>query len=581
MTPPERHHWPEGLSKAVHQTLKDRLPYKSQSQHLEDLVDVLMEALGRGELSVNFDSTPPHSHLKDAGWPNVHRQELMNSGWLEGDNSPMILDGDQLSWRRWQMSMQTIIKSLLNREKTAHHVFESQANLSEIDASLNLNPEQKAAVYAIAQHQIILLSGGPGTGKTSTILQMLRQAFLLNKELRIALAAPTGKAARRLQVSIHRGFESIETHQKQLIANVPCTTLHRLLQAQRFGFSINNQKPLQLDLLVVDEMSMVDLNLMQALMNALPSRCQLILVGDPAQLPPVGSGAVWHRLQGKEIRKQFGNGAIELKQSYRSKGALARLTHSLRTKGLNTFWENLEHLSSEEQKVIHHRCRIDSLPTVVIERVRSHLKELNQFSVQLSKNISSADASETYKVGENALEAIEHDARKIMGRLDKLMVLCPRRRGRWSVDDVNHSVIGAELEAGISNWPLGLPIMCGENEPELGVSNGDIGLIVGEGVSRRILFRIVTESGVLRSRLLHPARFRALEPALAITIHKAQGSEADQVMVLWPKVPNQDAETIYPGSNEDYERRLLYTAITRAKDQLDLITPTEKEHPIE
>ena len=147
-------------------------------------------------------------------------------------------------------------------------------------------------------------------------------------------------------------------------------------------------------------------------------------------------------------------------------------------------------------------------------------------------------------------------AQTLLERLDALIVLCPRRRGLWGVDSLHRHLVSGN-DAG--HWPEGLPVLCSDNQMDLGLANGDLGLCIGSGKTRRLLFRCSDDSGNGVYRLLHPARVRRIEPALALTIHKAQGSEADQVLLLWP--PCDDASNT----------ALLYTAITRARHQLTVV----------
>jgi exodeoxyribonuclease V alpha subunit len=121
--------------------------------------------------------------------------------------------------------------------------------------------------------------------------------------------------------------------------------------------------------------------------------------------------------------------------------------------------------------------------------------------------------------------------------------------------------------------------MCGENQPELGLSNGDLGVVIGEGSNRRMLFRVITEEEGLQLALIHPARLRVLEPALALTIHKAQGSEANHVMILWPETSTSNETCPYPHNNNcAYDVRLLYTAMTRSSQHVDLFSAEPKRH---
>ena len=149
----------------------------------------------------------------------------------------------------------------------------------------------------------------------------------------------------------------------------------------------------------------------------------------------------------------------------------------------------------------------------------------------------------------------------LMQRLERELLLCPRRRGPWSLDDVHRRLLGSAAVDDPMAWPEATPVICGGNQPDLGLSNGDLGVKIGRGDSARMLFRVLGADGSARLRRLHPARITTLEPALALTIHRAQGSEADAVMLLWPL---EEAG--------EFERSLLYTAMTRARASLEIIT---------
>jgi len=155
-------------------------------------------------------------------------------------------------------------------------------------------------------------------------------------------------------------------------------------------------------------------------------------------------------------------------------------------------------------------------------------------------------------------------AEPLLRALEQNLVLCPRRRGPWSLEDVHRSLLGDAIAEDPRRWPSGLPVICGGNQPELGLANGDLGITVGAGDQSRLLFRVATDGGDVEVKRLHPARIRRLEPAVALTIHRAQGSEADAVFVLWPQPLDSPDST-------DHDRRLLYTAITRARVSLDLM----------
>ncbi len=557
---------PSKLHKELYKSLLRNIPPKKYSPYLEDIVDILLSALLEGELQVRIQES--NTMVEESNYPSLqknHLKALIESGWLEGSDAPIIIRGDKLSWSKWDRSMQKVIRILLEKslERAIHFSHEN----GKAKTYSQLNNEQQAAVEALNKFGVILISGGPGTGKTSTLKSLLDRAISLNANLRIGLAAPTGKAARRLKDSVKDGSPLSSSSLQKVLSGIPCKTLHSWLETNPKGFGRNKGNLIPLDILVIDEMSMVDLELMQGVLDAYPTRSQLILVGDPEQLPPISSGAVWHQLQDKQIRKQFGQAAIHLNQLYRNQGTLASLSNLLRLKGISIFWEALNQ-APKTGNFSRHITQSKALPKEVITRIKEHYIKLLELTKALQKDPNQELTFNLVNSNEYSSEV-----ERLLSQIDKLMILSPKRQGAWGVNHIHQTLMKDSFGQGINNWPLGTPVMCGKNQPDLGLSNGDIGILIGEGENRKIIFKVFSEKFDTCYQVINPARLKQIEPALALTIHKAQGSEAQQVILLWPNEPNQPfLKKEVTSSEKTYESRLLYTAITRAKQRVDLFS---------
>ena len=306
----------------------------------EAAVMALAEALERGELGLDLNGPAPDG-LEATAWPIEVITGLKECGWLVSADvlnatpeAPIVQDGHWLRWRRWHRHLHHCLEQLIERGSTAlpQALSDDQGNAARTAArQAGLDEQQTQAGLALLRHRLVLLTGGPGTGKTSTVVQMLAAALTCNPAIRIQLAAPTGKAAARLQQAVSAGSQALNSDATQHLSSLPSSTLHRLLEAQGENrYRRNRSLPLVVDLLVVDEVSMVDLPLMEALLEALPDQAQLLLVGDPDQLPPVGPGAVLQELSQPQRRQRLGAAAVELQTTYRNNGAIAALAHQLR-----------------------------------------------------------------------------------------------------------------------------------------------------------------------------------------------------------------------------------------------------------
>jgi exodeoxyribonuclease V alpha subunit len=503
---PEQPRWLQQLAAALQEALP-RLHGAAADPLVAELIEALTVALAEGRLEVTVPSA-------------AHRAALLTSPLAAEPCGPLVLEGERLQWRRWQQQRLAVRHALLQRARQPLALPVDPALLARHGEGLDA--QQQQAVAAVLSNALVLLEGGPGTGKTSTVSRMLAAAVAQQPGCRIQLAAPTGKAAARLRAA-------------QGAAGHPCCTLHRLLESRGERFGRNRSHPLDLDLLVVDEVSMVDVPLMQALLDALPASCRLVLVGDAAQLPPVGPGSVLLDLQDPASRQALGPGAVQLQRTYRNNGALAVVAAALRQG--DAALEPLLAALPPDANLQWLRQPPQQLPPALLQRLGAHQQQLQQLA------------------GVTDLESTEATA-TLLAALERCLVLSPQRRGRWGVEAIHRALLGELLAAPAQAWPVGTPVLCQHNLVELGLANGDVGLVVEQQGERRLLF--ANPAGPpLR---LHPAQLPAPQPALALTVHKAQGSEADEVWVLMdPRARDHS--------------RLLYTALTRARQRAWLVTP--------
>ncbi len=560
------------LSKSLLATLKRYFPPKEFNEALIDIVNILIDGLSSGDMYIDIKETPINIELKHKGWPNVHLKALRASGWVTGTNSPIVLYGNKISWRRTHEEIISTVRKILLRNEPINSLDQElimPINPINLD---HLNIQQKKAVNLVETQKIILLSGGPGTGKTSTVLQMLLYALTKNPTHKFAMAAPTGKAAKKLKDTIQAGIKDYESPLNNQLSKIPCKTLHKWLEAGANGFKRNSQRLLNLDLIVVDEMSMVDLSIMNGLLDSLPQSCQIILVGDPDQLLPIESGGIWQILQSKEINKNFQSNSVKLTKSYRNKGDIALLRNTLKNEGLDAFWRVLS-IKEESSNINHHLSSLKRIPDPVVSTLLNYKKNLIEFTENCLHCIpNEAWQSSMFEV------ATSEEILNLFNFIDSLLVLCPQRYGNWGVQKIHQLLLGESFGKGVQNWAQGTPIMARSNQAELGLANGDVGIIIGNGDKRRFLFNVFSEEQRLVTRLINPSRLNLFDPAFAMTIHKSQGSEANQVVLLWPDASKMSEENnLRKLYSDDYEKRMIYTAITRAKKQLTVITNKEED----
>ncbi len=506
-------------------------------------VALAVRAVRHGSVCLELAAVPESLADLDLPWPDplawadaLSRSPLVTAGVIHWEHGLLHLDRyheqetqvlDDLRAR--QRSRDDIVAGLLER---------SLARVFPVDSSaVDTSGEQREACRRAASQATTVITGGPGTGKTTAVAGLLvaltEQAEARGETLRMALAAPTGKAAARLEQSVRESASRFSAHDQERLAGVRAMTLHRLLKqhpgnSTRFRHHRGNRLPH--DLVVVDEASMISLTMMARLLEAMRPDARLVLVGDPDQLSSVDAGAVLTDLvRGYEHRAD--NPVAALTTTHRYGAEIRALAEALRLGDAD--------------------AAIDVL-------------NAGHDAVQWVRDLDPAGAIRSIALP-HALAlrgaAMAGDTPRALAALDRHRLLCAHRDGPYGVRHWNQRMeqwLTTETGDGLYDTAyLGRPILITANDYALGVYNGDTGVIVAGPDGPRAV--IASGDSPLD---LAPSRLGQVETMHAMTIHKSQGSQADEVTVL---LPDEESRLL--------TRELFYTAVTRAKVTVRVIGP--------
>ncbi len=496
---------------------------KEPDETVKLAVALAVRALRNGSVCVDLRSVRKQVAVGGLPWPDVDDWlAAISASALAGTPSTLRLDGDLLYLDRYWLEEQQVADDV-------HTMIAVKPEKISPDVD-RLFPagfeEQRAAAKVALSQGLTVLTGGPGTGKTTTVARLL--ALLASgTRLRIALAAPTGKAAARLQEAVQLEVDKLDETDRAALSGLHATTLHRLLGSRpdtsaRFRHNRGNRLPH--DVIVVDETSMVSLTMMARLLEAVRPDARLILVGDPDQLASVEAGAVLADLvDGLDASK-----LAALKTPHRFGESIGALASAIRDGDADQAIEVLR-AGGEHIEWIDSDAPSEHLRKVVVP----HAKRLREAAIL-----------------DNADEALR--------TLDEHRLLCAHRRGPYGVRFWNRQVerwLAAETGESIwSDWYAGRPVLVTANDYGLGLYNGDTGVtLVRDGVLRAVV------AGTERLEFA-TSRLSDVDTMHAMTIHKSQGSQADEVTVL---LPQEDSRLLM--------RELFYTAVTRAKKRVRVI----------
>lgn len=516
--------------------------------------------------------------------------------------TPLVLLDRRLYLDRYLGYELALADELRHRATRTVEPLEPDATRARLDRLFgpddDLDRQRLAAANALTR-SLTVIAGGPGTGKTYTVARIIallhEEAAAAGQPLRVAVAAPTGKAAARLERSLGEALEALTLAPavRAALEGTTAGTIHRLLGVrgeQHTRFRHDATQPIPADVVIVDEASMISLPLMAKLVDAVAADARLILLGDRDQLASVEAGAVFGDLcgpAGSAPVLELSGEAVALVASLVGPG-LGSQVQLARRPGV---WDAVVRLAR------FHRFQADSPLGAVAaaiqagERVAQRVRPLLAGATEAAGDDAPrsgrdhqlrwidpvADPAGPARIRDEVVasyrrlvdRAVAHrPPEEVLAAVDDVRVLCARRHGPDGVERWNASIAEA-LERDVAGyrrrdrWPIGQPLLVLENDHQLRIYNGDVGVVVADPDDpgrRLVAFQAV--DGTVRT--VHPARLPATEPTFAATIHKSQGSQFTHAVVVLPRERSRLLT-----------RELVYTALTRAAGRATLISAAE------
>ena len=531
-------------------------------------------------------------------------QAALNNSGLVGSgqgNTPLVLEGNRLYLRRYWQYQQILDKAIQQRLQPVRADLPEalQAQLQSLFASKSPeNPDwQKIACLLALRARFAIITGGPGTGKTTTLTKLLALLLKLandesnnTRKLVILLAAPTGKAAARVSESISKALEKLAVPDdlKQCIPK-KASTLHRLLGSRHDSrhYVHHRNNPLVADIVIVDEASMIDLEMMASLLDALPESAQLILLGDKDQLASVEAGSVMgdlcHGAENEAYNEQTRdwirpyidealNEPATVGSEINQQTVMLRYSHRFgEHSGIGQLAKAVNQGDAEQaQAILKDTARYQDLSRILLTHpADNHLKQLVLANAGVGDN-GKPNARQGYGYYLDVIQRkrptesthYNHWAKQVLDAFDTFQVLCALRRGAWGVEGLNQRMeqwLFPKQKPAL--WYEGRPVMITRNDYNLGLMNGDVGITLKDSTGKlRVAFPSEDSRDDVKIIWISPMRLPDVESAYAITVHKSQGSEFNHLALILP-------ETRSPVLT----RELIYTAITRAKENFTLL----------
>ncbi|MBN1928252.1 MAG: exodeoxyribonuclease V subunit alpha [Chlorobiaceae bacterium] len=528
---------------------------KDDGGALRVVVSLLSQAVGQGHVCLDLEAVAGQLvripgrdeplRLPDAASLIFALRSLPTLG-RPGEHRPLILDdAGRLYLYRYFRYEALLADAIRARAASENSEIDDAALAEQLDcyfapSEKSGEDRQRQAALTALRRRFSVISGGPGTGKTTTVVRIL--GLLLEspggERLRIAMAAPTGKAAARLASSIASLRDTLPCADEVKHA-IPSqvTTIHRLLGTLpgSTGFRHDERNPLPCDTVIVDEASMVDLPLMTALITALPSHARLILIGDRDQLASVEAGAVLGDIchAAESPGSSIAGCVTVLDRNYRfgDGSGIAALSRAVN--------------AGDDREAL--RLLADSGSTIALEATPTRDAMKKRLAAPVLEGFRS------YLEAETPAEALR--------RFDRFRILTALREGPWGAAGMNHAAETLLHEAGLirrdTPFYRGRPVLVTENDYTHKLFNGDTGIILPDPETGNLRAFFAAPDGTIRA--IPPEFLPKHEAAFAMTVHKSQGSEFEKVLMVLP-----------PEDTVLLTRELIYTGITRAKQSVTL-----------